>query len=148
MTLDSNKIIQISIVVKDIHKTAEHIAKLFGLEVPEVFPLSKLGEVYAEFEGNPTEADILIANFPMGDVTLELIQPDEKPSTFRTFLDEKGEGIHHVGIVVNDLDGAKDTLKENDLNIRYWGSYPGGSYYIADTKDFFGAYLNIKHNDE
>ena len=148
MTLDSNKIIQISIVVNDIEKTSKNIAQLFGMEMPEVFPLSKLGEVYAEFEGEPTEADILIANFPMGDVTLELIQPDEKPSTFRDFLDKNGEGVHHVGIVVSDLEGAKKTLKENNLGIRYWGTYPGGSYYIADTKDFLGGFLNIKHIDE
>lgn len=148
MELDSNKIIQITVVVRDIEKTATNIAKLFGMDLPEIFPMEKLGEIYAEFEGKPTTASIRIANFSMSDVTLELIEPDEQPSTFRAFLDEKGEGIHHFGIFVNDLDEAKETLKENDLKIRHWGTYPGGSYYIADTKELIGAYLNIKHLDD
>jgi methylmalonyl-CoA/ethylmalonyl-CoA epimerase len=148
MTFDSNKIIQVSIVVNDIEKTANNIAKLFGMDLPEIFPMEKLGELYAEFKGEPTTASIKIANFEMGNMTLELIEPDEKPSSFRDFLDENGEGVHHIGFVVDDLDGAKETLSENGIGIRHWGTYPGGSYYIADTKDFIGAFLNIKHLDE
>jgi len=148
MKFDSNKIIQITVVVQDIEKTAGNIAKLFGMELPEIFPMEKLGEIYAEFEGKPTTASIRIANFNMGNVTLELIEPDEKPSSFRAFLDEKGEGVHHVGIIVDDLESAKANLKENNLSIRHWGTYPGGSYYIADTQDFMGTLLNIKHLGE
>jgi len=78
---------------------------------------------------------------------LELLEPDDKPSTFKTFLNENGEGIHHVGIFVKDRENALKTLAENDIKIRFLGNYPGGSYDIADTKDFMGVYLNIKHED-
>lgn len=149
MKLDSKKIIQITVVVRDIEKTTKNVAKLFDVDLPEIFAMEKLGELYAEFEGEPTTASILIANFNMGDVTLEFIQPvDDKPSTFKAFLDENGEGIHHFGIIVSDIEGAKETLNENDLKLRHWGTYPGGSYYIADTRDFMGTLLNIKHIGE
>jgi methylmalonyl-CoA/ethylmalonyl-CoA epimerase len=147
MKLDSNMIMQVSIIVKDIDKTAGNIARLFGMDVPEVFTLDKLGENHAEYLGVPTESKIKLAVFKMGDIDLELIEPDEKPSTFKTFLEENGEGIHHLGLVVKDKEQAMQTLKENGASIRYWGTYPGGSYYIADTKDLIGTFLNIKHND-
>lgn len=147
MKLDSNVIVQATVVVKDIKNTSKNIASLFGMEVPEIFPLSKLGKTYAEFEGIPTDAEILIANFNMGNITLELIEPDNKPSTFRAFLDEKGEGVHHIGLFVKDRKQALETMKENGIKIRYWGSYPGGTYDIADTRDFMGVLLNIKHED-
>jgi len=147
MKLDSNVIMQVTIVVNDIEKTAKNISKLFGMDIPEIFTLAKLGKTYAEFQGVSTETQIKIANFEMGDVTLELIEPDDKPSTFKTFLEENGEGVHHLGLVVKDKEKAKKTLKENGIKVRYWGSYPGGSYHIADTKDFLGVFLNIKHND-
>ena len=76
---------------------------------------------------------------------MELIEPDDKHSTFKTFLDENGEGVHHLGLVVKNLDNALETLKENGAEIRYWGSYPGGTYHIADTKGMLGVFLNIKH---
>lgn len=147
MKLDSNVIMQATVVVKDIHKTAKNIAKLFGMEVPKIFTLASLGKTYAEYLGVPTDAQIKLANFEMGNITLELLEPDDKPSTWKTFLEERGEGVHHIGLVVKDLDNAKETLKENGIKIRYWGTYPGGSYHIADTQDFMGVFLNIKHND-
>jgi methylmalonyl-CoA/ethylmalonyl-CoA epimerase len=147
MALDSNTIIQITVVVKDIQKTAANMAKLFGTELPEIFNMSKLGKTYAEYLGNATETDIQIANFPMGSVTLELLQPDDKPSTFKTFLEEKGEGVHHIGIMVKDREAALKTVKENGAAIRYWGTYPGGVYDIADTRALLGVLLNIKHEE-
>jgi len=70
------------------------------MEFPEIFTLAKLGKTYAEYQGVPTDTQFKIANFAMGNVTLELLEPDDKPSTFKTFLNENGEGIHHVGIFV------------------------------------------------
>ncbi len=147
MKLDSNVIMQVTIVVKDIHKTARNIADLFGMEFPEVFTLEKFGETYAEYNGVRTDTLIKLAVFRMGAVDLELIEPDDKPSTFKTFLEEHGEGVHHVGLVVNNRKNALNTLQEEGIKVRFWGSFPDGSTYdIADTKDLLGVFLNIKHN--
>ena len=83
----------------------------------------------------------------MGAVDFELLQPDDKPSTWKTFLEEHGEGVHHVGIVVQDKEQALGSLSERGIDIRFWGGYPGGSYHIADTKDLMGVFLNVKHSD-
>jgi hypothetical protein len=147
MELDSNVIMQVTVVVKDIEKTARNIARLFGMDVPEIFTLDKIGTNYAEYQGVSTDTKVKLAVFKMGDVDFELLEPDDKPSTWKTFLEEHGEGVHHVGLVVKDKDQAMEALGENGIAIRYWGSYPGGTYHIADTKDFMGVFLNIKHLD-
>jgi methylmalonyl-CoA/ethylmalonyl-CoA epimerase len=148
MNFDSNVIMQVSIIVRDINKTAKNIANLFGMEVPEVFTLKKFGETYAEYHGVPTDTLIKLAVFKMGELDLELIEPDDKPSTFKTFLEENGEGVHHLGLVVKDKQQAIKVMDENGVKVRYWGSFPGGTYTIADTKDLLGVFLNIKHNDQ
>lgn len=33
---------------------------------------------------------------------IELIEPDENPSTFREFLTKHGNGVHHLGFEVGD----------------------------------------------
>ena len=110
MSLDSNVIMQVSIVVRDIEKTALNIANLFGINVPEIFTLTKLGETYAEYHGVPTDTLIKLAVFKMGDIDLELIEPDDKPSTWKTHLEENGEGVHHLGLIVKDKERTMRTL--------------------------------------
>ncbi|OGD24120.1 MAG: hypothetical protein A2Y69_08870 [Candidatus Aminicenantes bacterium RBG_13_59_9] len=46
------------------------------------------------------------------NITLELIEPDRNPSTWREFLDAKGEGIHHVAFEIKGMD-EKTALLEN-----------------------------------
>lgn len=38
-----------------------------------------------------------------GDLNWEVIQPREGPSIYREFLDKHGTGMHHVGIMLQDL---------------------------------------------
>jgi len=49
---------------------------------------------------------IKIRKVHIGPVTLEFVQPFAKELRFRfkEFLDSKGEGIHHIGFYVDDLD--------------------------------------------
>jgi len=148
MKIDSNEIMQVSVIVKNIEETAKKIADIFGMDVPEPFKLSSLGDVYAEFKGQPTKADIKIAVFKMGPIDFELIEPDEHPSTFKEFLDENGEGIHQFGIVVKNREEALKLLQDNGAETRYWGKYPGGTYHIMDTRDLFGTLVNVKYIED
>ena len=147
MFIDSNVIMQVSIVVRDIEKTARNYAKLFNMEMPEVFHLTKFGEPYAEYYGVTTDTDMKLLVFRMGSVDLELIEPDDKPSTFKKFLDEHGEGVHNIGIVVKNKEEALEVMKNQGIAIRHWGKFPGGSYYHMDTEKLLGVILNIKHDE-
>ena len=62
---------------------------------------------------------------------LELIQPNEEPSTWREFLDEHGEGVHH-------LQQAVDNCKEFGMTLEQKGEYGSGDgryAYLSATKD-------------
>ncbi|MHB8063425.1 MAG: VOC family protein, partial [Ruminiclostridium sp.] len=91
MHVDSNTVMQIAIVVRDIEKTAQNFAEMFNIEKPKAFYLSDLGETYAEYYGVPTDSKMKLLVFRMGSLDLELIEPDDKPSTFKKFLEEHGE---------------------------------------------------------
>jgi methylmalonyl-CoA/ethylmalonyl-CoA epimerase len=60
------------------------------------------------------EAHLKIAFIPLGDVLIELLQPTE-PGAGRIgkFLEEKGEGLHHIALRVGDIDHTMEKLKES-----------------------------------
>ncbi len=69
-----------------------------------------------------------MAFFDVGpNLQLELIQPNEKPSTWRSFLEEKGEGIHHVAFQVKDSAKRVADAEAKGLKLVQHGTYGDGS---------------------
>ena len=68
---------------------------------------------------------------------LELIQPNDKPSTWRSFLDEHGEGIHHVAFQVRDSKACVARAEAAGLKLVQHGVYGDGSgeYNYLDAPD-------------
>ena len=137
--LDSNSIIQVGIVVKDVEKAAKLYSELFGIEMPVIRPA--FPEI--TYRGQKVHTHSKLCSFQMGNVALELIEPDEGPSSWREFLQAHGEGVHHLGVIVNDLEGALQTLKEHDIDKRQYGGAQWGSYTIVDS-GALGVLLNVK----
>jgi|PlaIllAssembly_1097288.scaffolds.fasta_scaffold526504_1 catechol 2,3-dioxygenase-like lactoylglutathione lyase family enzyme len=92
---------QIGVVVKDLDKTIERLTAL-GLGP---FEERKLPEDNVEFyRGKPFKPNEAVRNAhgKLGGVDLELIQPIG-PSPHKEYLDEKGEGIQHLGFHVDNV---------------------------------------------
>ncbi len=81
----------IGIVVKSIEKSLPFY-NLLGLEVNQSEELPKAG--------------LRIAFLPVGESRLEMLEPTSEESSQGRFLREKGEGIHHLCLAVEDLEGA------------------------------------------
>jgi 4-hydroxyphenylpyruvate dioxygenase-like putative hemolysin len=62
----------------------------------------------------------------MGSLQLELIQPDEQPSTWREHLDEHGEGVHHIAFVVEGMKEAIARMEARHMPLLQKGEYTGG----------------------
>ncbi|MDL2318136.1 VOC family protein [Eubacteriales bacterium OttesenSCG-928-A19] len=141
-TIDSNAIIQVAIVVRDIEKAAAAYASLFGLEMPEIrnaFPS-------ITYRGERVKTKALLCAFPMGGVVLELVQPDAVETSWKEYLDAHGEGVHHIGVMVEDLDGAKAAMAEHGAGTRQFGGAGWGSYSVMDTEALLGVNFSLKCN--
>ena len=54
-------------------------------------------EAETVYRGQPTPARAKFVLFQLTEsIGLDLIEPDEHPSVWRGFLDQNGEGIHHI----------------------------------------------------
>ncbi|WP_440880004.1 methylmalonyl-CoA epimerase [Tenacibaculum sp. C7A-26P2] len=85
-----NKIEHIGIAVKDLEKSNQLFASLFGK------PHYKIEEV--ESEGVKTSF------FKSGPNKIELLEATKKDSPIAKFINKKGEGIHHIAFAVDNIE--------------------------------------------
>lgn len=144
--VDSNAIMQVALVVKDIMKTAEYYSKIFGMEFPLIRDIPFENEIIARYRGEKLQAKAKLCVFRMGCIALELIQPvDDCPSSWREFLEMHGQGVHHVGVAVNDKNSALKVFEDYGINPRHEGVFSSGSEYtIVDSEEKLGVMWNIK----
>jgi len=85
-----------------------------------------------------------LALAPVGSMKLELIQPLEGESIYKEFLEEKGEGVHHIASYeVDDLDRALAGFKELGIKVLQSGTWSGASFAYLDTEELLGTIVEL-----
>lgn len=144
--VDGNTICQVALVVKDLEKTARAYAELFGVPVPEAFAVPPESEAHTRFNGRPTNTQAKLAVFDLGQIVLELTQPDDEPSSWKDFLDKNGEGVHHIAFMAKDRAPVVQYFEGNGMPVRHYGEYTGGNYTVFDSKERFGTFIQVKED--
>ena len=142
--VDGKTICQVALVVKNIEETAKAYAELFGVDVPDVFTVPPESEAHTKFKGQPTNTRAKLAVFDLGQVVLEITEPDSEPSSWREFLDKNGDGIHHIAFMTRDREPVVQYFEENGMPVRHYGEYTGGNYTVFDSKEKFGTFIQVK----
>lgn len=147
-TIGTNKVMQIGIIVRDIEQTAKDYAEFLGVDVPPIFPTDTIKKSQAVYKGEPCYATAKLAFIKIGEgIDLELIEPDDKPSTWREFLDAKGEGVHHIAFGIQDTKAMTEKLKGLNMPLEQKGEYEGGRYAYFDTTDKLKIMIETLEND-
>lgn len=63
------------------------------------------------------EQRVRVAFIPIGESTIELIQPTSPDSTVAQYLEKRGEGLHHLAIEVSDVASALVELSGHGLRL-------------------------------
>lgn len=104
---------QVGIVVRDLKKATEYYSRVFGID-----PFTSI--VFAPekhwVRGEPFPIKLNIAFAQMGPVQMELIEP-VGDGPHKWFLDSKGEGLHHLGFIVDNYDAWINYLKQLRVEI-------------------------------
>ena len=78
-----------------------------------------------EMEDVPNEK-VRVAMLKLEDTRLELMEPTAPDSPISRFLQERGEGIHHIAITADDIE--KDVARASSNGMRMLGNLRTGSY--------------------
>lgn len=140
---DFKVIAQVALVVKDAEAKAKALAEVLGVEVPVGQLSGAVEDAKTEFYGKSTDARAKLFFFNLGDFQIEIIEPDGKPSTWQKYLDEQGEGIHHIAFRVNDMEGEISRLGKIGLQLEQRGQYPGGEYAYLNGDKKIGFILEL-----
>ena len=88
--LGSNTPTQIGLVVPNIEEAVRAWSLLLGVPQPDIMITDTVDLAHTEYKNQSTPARAKLAFFPMGQVTLELIEPIGEPSTWNDQLVEHG----------------------------------------------------------
>ncbi len=146
--LGNNVVTQIGILVNDIDKVSQAYADFFGVPKPEPILTGTLEETQATFNGQPCEARAKLAFFNMGSLQIELIEPDQEPSTWRNYLNEHGEGPHHIAFVIEGMQEKITLLESKGFPLQQKGEYTGGRYAYIDTIAELKVLVELLENDK
>jgi methylmalonyl-CoA/ethylmalonyl-CoA epimerase len=78
-----------------------------------------------ELEVVPNEK-VKVAMLELEDTRIELMEPTSPDSPIKKFLNERGEGIHHIAITADDIE--KDVAKASAKGMKMLGGLRSGSY--------------------
>ncbi|MBS7248739.1 MAG: VOC family protein [Candidatus Jordarchaeales archaeon] len=128
--LSLSEVGQIGIVVRDFERTAKVLEDLglghfSSIEIPHASARLKVGLVN------------------LGGVQLELIQVVEGESIHSRFIRERGEGLHHLGFFVKDLESAVRKFEEKGFNVTERGEVLGVKYAYLDTERMLGFVIEL-----
>jgi catechol 2,3-dioxygenase-like lactoylglutathione lyase family enzyme len=90
---------QIAIVVRDIDDALEKYHRVLGWGPWNVYEHKPPALHHTRLHGEPTEYTMIGAETHVGPIVVELLQPGEGPSIYKEWLDEHGEGLHHIAVM-------------------------------------------------
>ena len=84
--------------------------------------------------------------FKMEDTSFELLEPISSDSPISKFLEKKGEGIHHVALIVDDIKAEMERLKNEGFNPLTQEPYVGANnklVWFFHPKDTNGVLIEL-----
>jgi len=129
----SNVVVQIGFVVRDLAVAQKKFSQFLGVEPMAVSDLGPYEVTQTRYYGEPApDADNRMAFFDAGNgLQIELIQPNGVKSAWQDFLEEHGEGFHHLAFGVKGMDGHIEACEAAGFQCVQRGQYGDGSGQYA-----------------
>ena len=145
--IGTNAVVQIGFIVRDIEETKRKFAEFLGLSIPDCIDGGDYTITGTVVDGQPApEANCLMAFFNLSSgLQLELIQPNGVKSTWQDFLNEKGEGIHHIAFDVKGMDQHLTKCEQLGMSCVQRGKYSSGDgeYAYLDARSSLKCFIEL-----
>jgi methylmalonyl-CoA/ethylmalonyl-CoA epimerase len=98
-----SKIAHIGIAVKDLNKSIELFSTIVGSKPTHVERVE--------------DQHVNTAMFSLGDSSIELLESISPGSSIASFIEKRGEGMHHLSFAVEDIAHELDRLKKEGFQL-------------------------------
>ena len=128
------KIKHIGVAVDDLQTARDFFQETFGLSTSDQ---ENFGELLFSF-------------IPVEGTNLELLQSTEADGQIAKFIQKRGEGIHHIAMEVDDIQGELDRLKAKGLKLINEKPYRNAHQELVafiHPKSTFGVLIELIQTD-
>ncbi|MEZ7003087.1 VOC family protein [Streptomyces sp. AD55] len=129
---------QIGVVVRDLDAAADGMRRVFGLE-----PRTRAENTYRRttYRGREIDATVGVLLYDLHGIELEFLAPRTTGNIWRDFLDERGEGLHHIRFPVDDHAAVREDLHARGIETCQEGASARGGgvrYAYYDSVPYLG----------
>jgi len=144
--VDGLAIVQVAFVTHDLEACAAQQSALFGNGPWRVYELGAHNIRDYTLRGEPATGSTLLG-LNGSSPQVEILQPLWGSTPHGEWLEEFGEGVHHVGAVVPSVDEACAAARAADIEIvstgRGFGPDQDGAFAYLDTRAMLGTLLEV-----
>jgi hypothetical protein len=143
-----NRAVQVGIVVRDLERTTELLAKLFGIGPFRFIEWPNRPNSKYWYRGEEQNIKLRQAFVQVGNLELAFIQPIEgEHNAYKDSLEQKGGGLHHVLFEIEDMDAAVSTLGALGVKPLQAGTgiRRGTKWTLLDSQDEAGFLVELRH---
>lgn len=135
----------VAIVVEDLEKAIQFYTSIGVGPFEDYPPLKEYVKLNVPDEVGFHNVKIKVVQ--IGPIQIQLIQPGEGKSLYKDFLEKKGEGVYHLGFVVDNVDDSEAELRKLGLKVLSSGRREEGSgFSYLDTAEKGGVTLLIRQS--
>ncbi len=135
------KIDQFSYIYKDIKKQTKVMEELY--DVPTFALMENITHQDATFHGKESNVVLDFAFSRLFSLQIELQQWKSGDCLFKEFIEQGKEGLHSIGIYVDDLDAYIEEFKKRGIEVIQTGQVGKQKFAYLDTEKTFGFLLEI-----
>ncbi len=138
---------QVGFVVKDLEASVEAWHRLFDIGPWHFYTYGKPLVKRMSYHGEPSEYKMRVALSQLGPMRIELIEMQEGDTVYADFVKEHGYGVHHFGVLVDNMEEALAEAEAAGLIMTQDGAGFGrdgdGHYAYLDTEDKIGVTIEL-----
>jgi methylmalonyl-CoA/ethylmalonyl-CoA epimerase len=142
-----NGVAQIAMIVENLEEAVENYYKYFGIGDWHFYTYGKPLVKKMSYHGKPVEYKMRVALSYFGPMRIELIEMVEGKTVYADFVREHGYGLHHMGVLVDNMEAAIAQADAAGIKVVMDGSGFGldgdGHYAYLDTEKLIGASIEL-----
>ncbi len=135
----------VAVLVRDLDRAMEHYTNDLGIGPWAVYTLNPDWIRDMTVHGEEQGYVYTLALCSVGPVLYELMESVQGPNIYEEFLNEHGEGLHHLGYFVEDIDAEISKMESRGFSMlqsgRGFGANDDGAYAYFDTERALGCIL-------
>jgi 4-hydroxyphenylpyruvate dioxygenase-like putative hemolysin len=136
----SLKVDQLGFVFKDIEKQAKIMEDIFGFSK---FIFGDMNTNTIQFRGKDSKITSQLAFSRIGNTQIELIKWIDGECSYKEFLDQGRERLHHIAIYVDYTDSYIKEFEKNGINVLQAGVVFTTKLTYMDSEKKFGFIVEL-----